>query len=121
PVTNRGAQLTKEFSFHGDPAALPAMRAAGVEVGDLSNNHAYDRGPDGLVDSRKNLLAAGIRPVGAGKDAAQAAAPAIFHLKGWTVAVVGIDEVIDPDSEVATATKPGTAAGHDFDAALAEV
>jgi poly-gamma-glutamate synthesis protein (capsule biosynthesis protein) len=121
PVSNKGSQLTKQFSFHGDPAALPAMRRAGVEVGNLSNNHAYDRGPDALVDTRQNLLDAGIRPVGAGRDADEAAAPAIFHLSGWTVAVVGIDEVIDPDYEVATATKPGTAAGHDFSAALREV
>jgi poly-gamma-glutamate capsule biosynthesis protein CapA/YwtB (metallophosphatase superfamily) len=90
-------------------------------VGNLSNNHAYDRGPDALVDTRRNLLAAGIQPVGAGRDAREAAKPAIFHLRGWTVAVVGIDEVIDPEYEVATATKPGTAAGHDFGAALAEV
>ena len=121
PVSNVGSQLTKQFSFHGDPAAPPAMRKAGVEVGNLANNHAYDRGPDALVDTRGNLLEAGIQPVGAGKNAKQAEAPAIFQLNGWTVAVVGIDEVTDPDDEVATRTKPGTAAGHDFSVALRQV
>jgi hypothetical protein len=38
PVTDAGAQLVKEFSFHGTPDALPAMRDAGVEVGSLANN-----------------------------------------------------------------------------------
>jgi len=121
PVSNVGSQLAKQFSFHGDPAALPAMRKAGVEVGNLANNHAYDRGPDALIDTRRNLLKAGIQPVGAGRNAKEAEAPAILKLNGWTVAVVGIDEVIDPDYEVATSTKPGTAAGHDFSAALREV
>ena len=49
PVSDLGAQLAKQFSFHGDPEALPAMKRAGVEVGSLANNHAYDRGPDALV------------------------------------------------------------------------
>ena len=114
PVTDEGAQLSKEFSFHGTPAALPAMRDAGVEVGSLANNHAYDRGPDGVVDTRHNLEAAGIAAVGAGKDQEQALEPAMFELDGWTVAVLGFDEVLDPLDAVAGPNKPGTAAGHDF-------
>jgi hypothetical protein len=114
PVTDDGSQLSKEFSFHGTPAALPAMRDAGVEVGSLANNHAYDRGPEGVVDSRRNLEAAGIAAVGAGKDQAQALAPAMFETGGWTIAVLGFDEVLDPLDAVAGPNKPGTAAGHDF-------
>jgi poly-gamma-glutamate capsule biosynthesis protein CapA/YwtB (metallophosphatase superfamily) len=114
PVTDRGSQLVKEFSFHGTPAALPAMRDAGVDVGSLANNHAYDRGPDGVVDSRRNLAKAGIAPVGAGVDQSEALRPARFEIKGWRIAVLGFDEVLDPLDEVAGPDKPGTAAGHDF-------
>jgi poly-gamma-glutamate capsule biosynthesis protein CapA/YwtB (metallophosphatase superfamily) len=114
PVSDLGAQLDKQFSFHGDPEALPAMKEAGVEVGSLANNHAYDRGPDALVDSVRNLREAGIDPVGAGRDAAEALSPATFEMRGWRIAVLGFDEVIDPDYEVAGPHKPGTAAGHDF-------
>jgi poly-gamma-glutamate capsule biosynthesis protein CapA/YwtB (metallophosphatase superfamily) len=114
PVSDLGAQLAKQFSFHGDPEALPAMKRAGVEVGSLANNHAYDRGPDALVDSVRNLRGAGIAPVGAGRDADEALSPATFEMKGWRIAVLGFDEVIDPDYQVAGQNKPGTAAGHDF-------
>jgi poly-gamma-glutamate synthesis protein (capsule biosynthesis protein) len=114
PVTDAGVQLVKEFSFHGTPDALPTMQDAGVDIGSLANNHAYDRGPRGLVDSRKNLEAAGIAAVGAGKDQEQALQPAVFHEGGWTIAVLGFDEVLDPLDEVAGPHKPGTAAGHDF-------
>ena len=114
PVTDEGEQLDKEFSFHGTPAALPAMRDAGVEVGSLANNHAYDRGPQGVVDSRRNLERAGISPVGAGKDQEEALRPAMFDEGGWTIAVLGFDEVLDPLDAVAGPHKPGTAAGHDF-------
>jgi capsule synthesis protein PGA_cap len=114
PVTDAGSQLSKEFSFHGTAAALPAMRDAGVDVGSLANNHAYDRGPQGVVDSRRNLEEAGIAVVGAGKDQAHALAPAMFEAGGWTIAVLGFDEVLDPLDAVAGPQKPGTAAGHDF-------
>jgi hypothetical protein len=114
PVTDEGSQLSKEFSFHGTPAALPAMRDAGVEVGSLANNHAYDRGPEGVVDSRQNLEAAGIAAIGAGRNQQQALKPAMFELDGWTVAVLGFDEVLDPLDAVAGPSKAGTAAGHDF-------
>ena len=90
------------------------MREAGIEVGSLANNHAYDRGPEGVIDSRRNLQRAGISPVGAGKDQEEALKPALFEVKGWKIAVLGFDEVLDPLDAVAGAHKPGTAAGHDF-------
>jgi poly-gamma-glutamate synthesis protein (capsule biosynthesis protein) len=95
------------------------MRRAGVEVASLGNNHSYDFGAEALVDSVENLRAADIVPVGAGRDDREALAPALFELKGWTVAVVGIDQVVDPYPEaVAGPGKPGTAAGHDTDAMI---
>ena len=64
PVSDEGAQIAKEFSFHGTPAALPAMRDAGVDVGSLANNHAYDRGPDAPARLDPNLTARASLPSG---------------------------------------------------------
>lgn len=113
-VSTKGAPVPKEFNFRGDPAALPSMRRAGVEVANLGNNHAYDFGPDALADTVRNVRDAGIEPVGAGRNEREALSPAWFEIQGWTVAVLGFDHVVDPWPEaVATAGKPGTAAGHD--------
>jgi hypothetical protein len=117
-VSNLGTAVPKEFNFRGDPHALPAMRKGGVDVANVGNNHSYDFGPEALVDTRKNVLDAGIAAVGAGKDSAEALSPAIVHRNGWTIAVVGLDEVVDPPEAVAGAHTPGTAAGHDFSAML---
>jgi poly-gamma-glutamate synthesis protein (capsule biosynthesis protein) len=118
-MSDLGSPVPKEFNFRGDVAALPPMRRAGVEVASLGNNHSYDFGAEALVDSVENLRAADIVPVGAGRDDREALAPALFELKGWTVAVVGIDQVVDPYPEaVAGPGKPGTAAGHDTDAMI---
>jgi poly-gamma-glutamate capsule biosynthesis protein CapA/YwtB (metallophosphatase superfamily) len=118
-VSELGAPVPKEFNFRCDPAALPAMRRAGVEVANLGNNHAYDYGPEALLDSVANLRENRIEPVGAGRNAGAALSPALFELNGWTVAVVGIDQVVDPFPEaVAAQGHPGTAAGHDTDAMI---
>jgi len=118
PATDISAPVPKEFNFRCDPAALPAAKRYGVEVASASNNHAYDQGPGGLLDSLKLIRKAGLVPVGAGANMKEALEPAYFDLKGWRVAVVGIDEVLDPISEVAGPDKPGTAAGHDFSLTL---
>jgi capsule synthesis protein PGA_cap len=121
-VSNLGTPVPKTFNFRGDPAALSAMRKAGVEVANLGNNHSYDFGPAALLDSRKNLIQADIAPVGAGKDPEQALAPATFDIKGWRIAVVGLDKVVDPYPEaVAAPGHPGTAAGHNLDAMVRAV
>jgi hypothetical protein len=95
-VSNLGSAVPKQFNFRGDPAALPAMKAAGIEVANMGNNHSYDYGPTALLDTRQNLIQAGIAPVGAGANPAQAVAPAMFDVEGWKVAVVGFDKVVDP-------------------------
>lgn len=121
-VSNLGRAVPKEFNFRCDPAALPAMRKAGVEVANLGNNHGYDYGPVALVDSRKNLSKNGIAPVGAGRNAREAVSAAMFDIEGWRIAVVGFDKVVDPwPTAVAGPDKPGTAAGHDEDAMVAAV
>jgi poly-gamma-glutamate capsule biosynthesis protein CapA/YwtB (metallophosphatase superfamily) len=121
-VSDLGAAVPKAFTFRGDPAALPAMKKAGVEVANMGNNHSYDFGPAALVDTRRNLVQAGIAPVGAGRDGREALSPATFEIEGWRVAVVGFDKVVDPYPEaVAGPGHPGTAAGHDLDAMVRAV
>jgi poly-gamma-glutamate capsule biosynthesis protein CapA/YwtB (metallophosphatase superfamily) len=121
PATDVQDPETKQFVFRCDPAGLPVARSFGVEVANQANNHAYDQGPDGLVDSLAQIGTAGLAAVGAGRNQAQALRAASFDLQGWRVAVLGIDEVLDPLYEVAGPDKPGTAAGHDFGLALRAV
>jgi poly-gamma-glutamate synthesis protein (capsule biosynthesis protein) len=123
PVSRRGTKYPgKQFNFRGDPAALPAMKAAGVDVASMANNHSYDYGPEALLDTRRNILSAGIAAVGAGRDPAEATRPAMLQAKGWGVAVLGLDQVLDPDpEEKADNGHPGTAGGHDFAAMVAAV
>jgi poly-gamma-glutamate capsule biosynthesis protein CapA/YwtB (metallophosphatase superfamily) len=121
PATTVVDPVPKEFDFRCDPAALPAAEHAGVDVANQANNHAYDQGPGGLLDSIRQIRAAGLRPIGAGWNRTEALQAAVFDLKGWKVAVLGIDEVVDPPEMVAGTDTPGTAGGHDFSLALQAV
>ena len=120
-VSNLGGPSPKEFTFRGDPAALPVMRDAGVEVANLGNNHSRDFGPEALIDTRKNLLANDIAPVGAGKDVREANQPAVLTIKGWKVAVVGFGGVVPAGDWLATETNPGMADGDDIPSMVAAV
>ncbi|MEX2457726.1 MAG: CapA family protein [Actinomycetota bacterium] len=120
-VTTGGTKWEKEFNFRGDPAALPVAREAGVEVANLGNNHSMDYGPDGLLDTRANLQANDIAPVGAGRNVAEANAPALFEINGWRIAVVGFGGVVPWDAWLATESTPGMANGDDIASMVATV
>ena len=78
----------KPYSFRCDLAGLPSLVRAGVDVAGMGNNHAADYGFESLVDGRANLERAGLRPIGAGADLAEANEPRIFEIGGWTIGVV---------------------------------
>jgi poly-gamma-glutamate synthesis protein (capsule biosynthesis protein) len=84
---------SKPWSFRCDLASLPAMVRAGVDVTVMANNHSADYGFDSLIDGRANLEAAGLNPVGAGADLAEANAPRIFEIGEWTIGVVAFSGV----------------------------
>jgi poly-gamma-glutamate capsule biosynthesis protein CapA/YwtB (metallophosphatase superfamily) len=121
PATDIVDPAPKAFTFRCDPRALPPARRAGVDVVSQANNHAYDQGPAGLVDSLDAIRATGLVSVGAGADESESLRAARYEIHGWAVAVVGIDQVLDPVDQVAGPDKPGTAGGHDFRLVLRSV
>jgi poly-gamma-glutamate capsule biosynthesis protein CapA/YwtB (metallophosphatase superfamily) len=109
-----GQPEPKEFVFRCPAASLPSLATAGVEVASMGNNHSGDYGKEALVDGRANLIASGVAPVGAGANAAEAGAPALFEIAGWRVAVVGFGGVFPNPPWFATADRPGMRDGDDI-------
>jgi poly-gamma-glutamate synthesis protein (capsule biosynthesis protein) len=108
-----GSALDKDFTFRCPTAALPSLRANGIDVANMGNNHSGDFGKEALVDGRDQLFAAGVAPVGAGRNAAEAGEPALFEVGGWRVAVVGFGGVAPNDSWYATDDTAGMRNGDD--------
>jgi hypothetical protein len=113
--SSQGIPQPKEFVFRCDPAALPVMAAAGVEVANLANNHSQDYGLEAMLDGLSLLDNEGIAAVGVGRNRAQAGQPAIFELNGWTVAVVGFGGIIPHAGWLASDEKPGMSDGDDIE------
>ncbi len=116
-----GAPEPKDYVFRCPPESLPSLLANGIEVANLGNNHSGDFGKEALVDGRDNLIDAGVAPVGAGRDAAEAGAPAILDIAGWKVAVLGFGGIFPNDSWVATEDLAGMRDGDDIESMVAAV
>ncbi|HKY47428.1 MAG TPA: CapA family protein [Acidimicrobiia bacterium] len=115
-----GAAEDKEFVFQC-PDGLAEMRAAGVEIANLGNNHSQDYGKEALLDGIRNLESVGVVPVGAGRTAAVAAIPALFDVNGWRTAVVGFGGIRPHDGWIATADQAGMADGDTIESMVATV
>ncbi len=110
PVTRRGQPQPKTYHFATTPDAFNALRAAGVDVVTIANNHILDYGQTGLADTLAAAKAAHFPYVGAGVNAAAAWAPYVTTINGTKIAIVGVSQVPElASSWVATAHRPGEA------------
>ncbi|MEP6628879.1 MAG: CapA family protein [Lapillicoccus sp.] len=114
-ITDRGTEQPKIYHFRTSPAALTTLQQAGVDAVSMANNHAVDYGADGLADTLAAQAASPIPVVGIGRDAAQAFAPAVFTVRGTTVAVLASTQVDDFTVHAfpATDSRPGIAGNLD--------
>jgi 2',3'-cyclic-nucleotide 2'-phosphodiesterase (5'-nucleotidase family) len=121
-ITTRGTPQAKQFHFRTRPAALDAVRAAGVDVLSFANNHVLDYGQVGLADTLAAVRAARFPYVGIGTDADAAWAPYVTTIKGRRFAFLGVSQVDElAASWVATPVRPGEAHARDLARTLAAV
>ena len=78
PATKTVAPKQKRFIFRGEPEWLQALRRHGFTHLNLANNHTVDQGREGLIDTRRNIAAAGMVPVGAGQNMDEASRPVLL-------------------------------------------
>lgn len=90
------------------PEMAQIFTDCGYDAMTIANNHMYDFGPDPLLDTRALLLAKGIQVTGAGKNLAEARAPAIVERKGIRVGFLGYCSVL-PHGGAAGSDKAGIA------------
>jgi poly-gamma-glutamate synthesis protein (capsule biosynthesis protein) len=86
PVTTRGERVTKPFNFRMHPRFLSALTGGGIDIVSIANNHIYDYGPRGLLDTISYLDSVGVRHVGAGRNSLEAYRPVIDTIRGRKVA-----------------------------------
>jgi hypothetical protein len=121
-VTGRGTPQPKTYHFRAPASAFTALRAAGIDLVTMANNHVLDYGTTGLADALAAARAARFPYVGIGVNAAAAWAPYLTTIKGVRIAVIGVSQVAElASSWVATGTRPGEANAIDLRRTLTAV
>ena len=89
PATKIEAPVFKRFIFRGEPEWLNTLKDHGITHLNLANNHSIDQGRQGLLDTKQNIIEAGMVPIGAGENMDEAAQPVLLAehpRKVWLVA-----------------------------------
>lgn len=111
PFTDRGAPTEgKTYTFRADTKAVSYLHDIGVDAAVLANNHIYDFGEVGLLDTLETLTQAGIPYVGAGRNLQEASAPIYYIVNDMKIALVAatqIERLDNPDTKGATQNSAG--------------
>jgi poly-gamma-glutamate synthesis protein (capsule biosynthesis protein) len=109
-VTRSEERAPKGINYRMSPENADCLIAARIDCCVLANNHVLDWGTQGLEETLDTLHGAQIRTAGAGRDTAEAAAPAVLELAGrrrLLVFAFGMDSAGVPADWAATATRAG--------------
>ena len=86
PIKKRGSNLV------ANPICTKGIRYGGFDIATLSNNHIYDYGELGLLDTIKACNDISIKTVGAGKNIKEARQPLYIDIKGKKIAILNFSE-----------------------------
>ena len=78
PVTKIEAPVFKQYIFRGEPEWLETLHQHGITHLNLANNHSIDQGREGLLDTKRNIEASGMIPIGAGANMTEASQPVLL-------------------------------------------
>lgn len=102
-ITRSDSYVPKGINYRMSPENAGCLVAAGVDCCVLGNNHVLDWGRAGLLDTLATLRRLQIGTAGAGRDAAEAMAPAIIAVAGGGASGEGRES-----AEPADAGRPDT-------------
>jgi hypothetical protein len=112
-ITDRGEPVPgKNFHFRSPALSFAALRAAGIDVVNMANNHALDYGPVGMEDTFDAIQSSGFPVTGIGHNAAEAFQPYRIVVKGQRIAILSAVDWLEPGLVAAwsaTDTQPGLA------------
>lgn len=106
PVTTRGTKFAKTWNFRSRPENLKILTAAGFNLLNIANNHVWDYGEQGFLDTLKHLEKGRWRYVGGGRDRDEAERVTLLRFPELTVGFLGMTST-NPKEGWAKPGKPG--------------
>ena len=111
-ITDGGEAVAgKNYHFRSPAATFTALKAAGVDVVNMANNHSLDYGPGGMQDTFAAIAAAKLPVTGLGHDAGEAYRPYRTTIKGQRIAILSASDWLEPEL-VPSWSATDTQAGH---------
>ncbi|EJN05967.1 CapA family protein [Phyllobacterium sp. YR531] len=104
-----GWPLKGSFFGCSEPVVLDALQAIGFGGLSLSNNHAFDLGPSGVLSTLEEVEKRGFLHAGLGRNQSEASQASIATMGGRRVAIVAMDGGPGPDfmyAANATSSRP---------------
>ncbi|TWB47490.1 poly-gamma-glutamate synthesis protein (capsule biosynthesis protein) [Rhizobium sp. ERR 922] len=92
-----GWPLKGSFFGCSKPAVLDALRSMGFGALSLSNNHAFDLGPPGVLSTLEEVEKRGFLHAGLGRNGQEASRAGVGTIKGRRVAIIAMDGGPGPD------------------------
>ena len=71
-ISKAGKRVAKSYNFRSPPEVLRPLHEAGFDYLSLTNNHCFDYGTEGFLDTLEALETAGILTSGAGRNESEA-------------------------------------------------
>jgi D-alanyl-D-alanine carboxypeptidase/poly-gamma-glutamate capsule biosynthesis protein CapA/YwtB (metallophosphatase superfamily) len=93
PASDEGKDLGSLYSFRMDPAVIPALRGAGIDVLSVANNHVGDWGKFAYTDTLARLRENEILYTGGGESGNEAEEPAVVERYGMRIGFLGFSDV----------------------------
>ena len=103
-ITEADKKVLKKFNFKMRPEQTEIFKRNNISLVTIANNHVYDYGKEGLLDTIENLDKYGIEHVGAGANLEQARNPVVKTIHGKKLYFLAYGNY-----SPATATSPGVA------------
>ncbi len=92
--TTRGTPIEgKTYTFRANPSTLGNMYAIGVDAVNVANNHVYDFGYDGMIDTLDTLEKVNMPYIGAGYNLNEAMRPIYYIVGGKKIAVCSATQI----------------------------
>ncbi|MDY3286955.1 MAG: CapA family protein [Eubacteriales bacterium] len=99
-LNREGECFASQFSggtyLRADPEVFGDLLAYGFNLTSFNNNHAMDFSYEGLLKTREAVASYGVVQSGAGRNLAEASAPAYLETPGGRVALIAVNSTFHP-------------------------
>lgn len=99
PLADRNGETERPGErnvFTGPPVGAGILARSGVDIVSVANNHAWDYGRGGFLETLDYLTSAGVAYAGGNAQPGQQYSPRILRVKGFKVAVFAVTDVWNP-------------------------